>query len=371
MRVAICHDYLNQFGGAERVLQTLLELFPEADLYTLLYDEERTRGAFAGRTVHTSPLDVPFIRHHHRAFIPLMPWAASRVRGGFYDLVISSTAGYAKGFAVEGAFHLCYTHSPLRYAWERTYLKGTPFTPWPLRRAIADPVAAWLRAWDRRAADRVDEFIANSNFIAGKIERYYGRSAEVIPPPVDTAVFHPEPVPGARTTYLMAGRLLYYKRFDIGIEAFNRLKRRLVIVGQGPEEAKLRKLVRTPLIEFAGNPTDAELRLLYSNAKALIFPQVEDFGLVAAEALACGTPVIAYRDGGASDIVSDGETGVFFDAQTPHALVQAVEAFERCSWDREAIARRGARFSKERFKSDILAFLKRVGIELSAPHASR
>jgi len=369
MRVAILHDYLNQYGGAERVLEALLELFPDADLYTLLYSEERTHGAFRGRVTRTSFLDIPFVRRHHRAFIPLMPLASrflsSPVR---YDLVISSSAGYAKGFRVDGSYHVCYCHSPLRYAWEYDYLKGLPFSPWPLRKAILHPIAKLIRRWDKKASERVNFFIANSRFTAEKIKAYYGRDAEVVYPPVDTDLFHPEPVPGGREYYLMAGRLLYYKRFDIGIGAINSLRFSLKVVGRGPEEGKLKKLVRSPYIEFIPQASDDDLRLLYSNAKALIFPQTEDFGLVAAEALSCGTPIIAYGAGGGAEIVENRVTGLLVGEQTSAAFARALTEFEGMKWDREHIVHRAERFSKRSFVKNISKLLDSLGV---APSTSK
>jgi glycosyltransferase involved in cell wall biosynthesis len=367
MRVAILHDYLNQYGGAERVLEALLELFPDADLYTLLYDKERTRGVFEGRVTRTSFLDIPLVRRHHRAFIPLMPLAAFCLRSRKpYDLIISSTAGYAKGFRVEGAYHVCYCLSPLRYAWETIYLEGIPFTPWPLRRAVLHPLALLFRAWDRQAATRPNVYTADSQFIADKVKTYYGRDAEVIEPPVDTALFHPETIPGSAEYYVMVGRLLYYKRFDIGIQAFNELQKPLKIVGMGPEFMKLKALVRSPNIEFIANASDDDLRLLYSNAKALIFPQVEDFGLVAAEAQACGTPVIAFGTGGAAEIVRDRTTGLLFAEQSVGGLVRAVREFEGMKFDRHAIQKHGERFAVREFERRFIAMLESVGFSIPA-----
>ncbi len=362
MRVAIAHDYLNQFGGAERVLQTLLEIFPDADCYTLLYDKEKTRGIFEGHKPHTSILDVPGIRKHHRLFIPLMPIAASLLKSKKeYDLLISSTAGYAKGFGIRASYHVSYCHSPLRYAWEIDYLKNLRFSPKALSNLVAYPIARWLRKWDRRAAHKVNLFMANSGFIAEKITSYYGRDAIVVYPPVDTELFHPELQSGKKDYYLMVGRLLYYKGFDLGIAAFNQLQKPLKIVGRGPELPKLKKLVKSPLIEFIESAGDDELRMLYSNAKALIFPQIEDFGLVAAEAQACGTPVIAFAKGGAREIVIDKKTGVLFHEQTPEKIIEAVQGFEYLAFDRRAIARSALRFSKEMFRTNILNTLAKYG----------
>jgi glycosyltransferase involved in cell wall biosynthesis len=368
MRLAILHDYLNQFGGAERVLQVLLELFPEAHLYTLLYDEKKTEGLFKGRVTRTSFLDTALIRNKHRFFIPLMPMAAKHLRGlTDYDLVISSAAGYAKGIGVEAPYHVSYCHSPLRYAWEVDYLKNLPFAPWPLKEFVVRPVAHWLKNWDKHSSSRVNLFVANSNFIAQKIKSYYGRDSEVIYPPVDTKTFYPEPLSAKKKDYyLMVGRLLYYKGFDLGVEAFNRLKKPLKIVGAGPEAEKLKKLARSSLIEFLPPVSDGHLRILYSNAKALIFPQIEDFGLVAAEAQACGLPVLAYGKGGATEIVKNGETGLFFGEQTVEAIIDSVLEAEHTKFDRAVIANSALRFSKREFKKKFASLIANLGFPVAA-----
>ncbi len=365
MRVAILHDYLNQFGGAERVLQVLLEMFPEADLYTLAYDKERSRGLFEGRVTGTSFIDWPVVRHYHRLFIPFMPLAAASFKQkGEYDLVLSSTAGYAKGFNIQAPYHISYCHSPLRYAWEMEYMKDVPFAPSGFKTVVARPIAKLLKRWDEKASQNVNFFIANSAFIAEKVRTYYGREAAIVHPPIRDDVFYPEPGEGKRDYYLMAGRLLYYKRFDLGIEAMNRNKRSLKIVGQGPELNKLKKTVRNGNIEFVEGASDDDLRRLYSGAKALIFPQVEDFGLVAAEAQACGTPVIAFNAGGVREIVTHKKTGYLFDKQTPESIVDAVQAFENLDLDRSAIAASAQRFSKNNFEKNLAGIFAEFGFKI-------
>lgn len=363
MRVAILHDYLNQYGGAERVLEVFLELFPAADLYTLMYDGERIGYRFQGNLKKTSVLDFNFARRKHRMFIPLMPLAAKTVRSeGVYDLVISSTAGYAKGFPVEGKYHISYCHSPLRYAWELDYLKDLPFSPASfVKGSFRRPAAEVFQRWDKRAANQVNVFVANSSYIREKVRAYYGRDAHVIHPPVETGTFRRLPTDETGDYYLMAGRLLYYKRFDIGIRAFNELKLPLKIMGTGPEEKKLRAIANPRYVEFVPPVSDAELRKLYAGAKAFIFPQIEDFGIVAAEAQACGTPVIAYSRGGSCEIVRAGETGIFFKEQTKDALVGAVRECESKRFDRKKIARDGERFSKEAFKEAFMSLVKNSG----------
>jgi glycosyltransferase involved in cell wall biosynthesis len=365
MKVAILHDYLNQFGGAERVLETILEIFPDADLYTLLYDREKTFGIFERNLVGTSILNrFSIVKQKHRFFIPLMPIASNLLSSKKeYDLVISSTAGYAKGFHIKGKYHISYCHSPLRYAWEVDYLKNLPFAPWPLKEMIVNPIAKILRKWDIHASTHVNLFITNSKYIQEKVKSYYKREAVVIYPPVDTKIFFPESKKQEREYYLMAGRLLYYKGFDIAIKAFNRLRKPLIIVGNGPEYAKLKSLVKSPLIEFRNSVSDNELRILYSNAKAFIFPQIEDFGLVAAEAQLCGSPIIAFNQGGGAEIVIHKKTGIHFSEQTPEAIERAVREFEALSFDKKAIEKSGERFTKEQFISNFKKIVQASGFK--------
>lgn len=362
MRVAILHDYLNQFGGAERVLQVMLEMFPDADVFTLLYDRERTFGLFERNIKKTSFLDIPLVRRKHRAFIPFMPFASNSMKSEeHYDLILSSTAGYAKGFHVQGTYHVSYCHSPLRYAWEVEYLKNLSFAPWMLKEMVVEPIANWLREWDIHAATHVNVFVANSQYIADKIHSYYSREAQVIYPPVATDVFYPESTEGDDGYYLMVGRLLYYKGFDMAIKAFNKMKKPLKIVGAGPEAAKLRALVKSKNIEFLTDISDAELRTLYSRAKALIFPQIEDFGLVAAEAQSCGLPVLAYHIGGGGEIVRHKKTGLLFNEQTPEAIETSVLEFESMQFDRASIAKDAQRFSKEHFVDELYEVIRSLG----------
>ena len=363
MKVAILHDYLNQFGGAERVLEVLLQMFPDADLYTLLYDREKTFGIFERNIKGTSFLNAfPLVKKRHRLFIPLMPTASNFLTSKTtYDLVISSTAGYAKGFHITGKYHISYCHSPLRYAWEVDYLKNLPFAPWPLKEMVVRPMANVLRNWDIHAATHVNLFVTNSAYIKEKIRSYYKREATVIYPPVDTSIFFPEPTNTEKEYYLMTGRLLYYKGFDLAIRAFNKLRKPLIIVGSGPEYLKLKGLAKSPLIEFRNSIPDHELRKLYSNAKAFIFPQIEDFGLVAAEAQMCGAPVIAFNQGGGAEIVIHKKNGIHFHEQTPEAIERAIREFETMSFNRKDIAASAQRFTKEKFMHDFRKLVRSSG----------
>lgn len=366
MKIALVHDYLNQWGGGERVLQTLAEMFPEAPIYTLLHDPIATGGRFSNRVAGTSLLDVGVVRRHHRWFIPLMPIATELLKVGEYDLVISDSSGFAKGIPIpKGTRHISYCHSPMRYAWGGSYLADElksvkPFswlTPRMLAAAAA-PFAAYLRAWDKQAAQKPSIMLANSQFIAGQIQRFYNRDAQVLYPPVDTAFWNYDKNVKRGDYFLAVGRLIGYKKFDLIIDAFNALKLPLKIVGTGREEASLRKRATSPLIEFCGSVSDEELRALYREAQALIFPHVEDFGLVAAEAIACGTPVVAYAAGGALEIVEDGKSGVFFNEQAPVALTDAITHITGTKWNHKAIAASAQKFSKEKFLEGMLAVVK-------------
>ena len=368
-KVALMHYYLNQCGGAEKVLEVLMEMFPEAPIYTLFYDEKKTRGYFAGKVKKTSFLDFEFVRSHHRAFIPLLPLASSSLKlNDSYDLVISSSAGYGKGFNCNKAFHICYCHTPLRYAWEKDYIQKMDFFRFPILQTLVEPIRLALKSWDKKTSGHVNVFIANSRFTAQKINKFYNREAEVIYPPIDTKTFFPEPEKTRKSGkkeknsgyFLMVGRLLHYKRFDLTIQAFNELKLPLKIVGEGPDFQKLKSMAKSPLIEFCSFVESLDdLRRLYSNARALIFPQIEDFGMVAAEAQACGAPVIGYNAGGFKEIILDGKTGLFFNEQTPEALIKTINAFNNMKFSKKEIVKNAQRFSEDNFKLNFGKIIKK------------
>ncbi len=364
MKIALVHDYLNQYGGGERVLECLMEMFPEAPVYTLLHDVEKTGGRFESRVVKTSFLDFKFARRNHRWFIPLMPLAARSLNlGDKYDLIISDTAGFAKGIRYNRMTtkHISYIHTPLRYAWEQDTYLDKLLTKFQLR--MTRPILNYLKHWDCKYGKRPDILLANSKFIGKKVKEYYGRPARVVFPPVDMDVFHYDEVgynPKSKHPYYLAiGRVLHYKRFDLVVEAFKQMGLPLKDVCGGPELEKVRQLaVGAGNIEFINFINDEnELRKLYAGAKALIFPQGEDFGLVAAEAQACGTPVIAYNDGGAMEIIENGKTGILFPQQSVESLVGAVELFQKKRFVRKAIAASAQRFSKEQFRKEIVSLI--------------
>lgn len=333
-----------------------MELFPDAPIYTLLHDPQKTLRKFEGRVQKTSILDFPLVRRMHRPFIPLMPVAAELLRvSDEYDVVISSSASFAKGVQCGDKLHICYCHTPLRYAWEHDYLDRL-FSK--RMKMLGIPLLRLLRAWDKRAAQRPHIMVANSEFIGDKIKNYYNRTARVIYPPVDVKMFYPDKRPKKKTYFLAIGRMLHYKRFDLVIQAFNELGLPLKVVGDGPELEKLKIMTYSPHIEFLPFVDENEsLRRIYAGAKALIFPQTEDFGLVAAEAIACGTPVVAYNAGGAKEIVIPKKNGLLFNAQTPEALISAVAEFKKMKFVPKSVAKTAQRFSKEKFKAQILELL--------------
>ncbi len=363
MRVAIAHDFLVQYGGAERVLEVLCEMFPQAPIYSLFYDEGRTRGRFRDQDVHTShlarlPMAGRRIGFHHHLFFWSFPGAMERFDLSGFDLVVSSSASYSKGvIPPPGVPHVCYCYTPTRYLWEdvRHYVNGVLAVP-PVT-AFGELIFRRMREWDRRAARRPTTLVAVSNFIAGRIRDVYRREPDgVVFPPVDTARFSPNGNGAGKRNggeYLLAvGRLLPYKRFDLVIAACNALGLPLKVAGVGRERRRLEALAGDS-VEFLGWVPDDDLPALYRHARALIFPQVEDFGLVAAEAVAAGTPVVAFRGGGALDIVEEGVNGVFFDDQELGSLVAAIRESERVSFDPATVAASAARFDRSRFVTDM------------------
>jgi len=358
MRIALVHDYLNQYGGAERVLEALAELFPNAPIYTLIYDRKITDRILPGRKIRASFLQkFPFVKSHHRFFPPLMPLAVERFDLSEYDLIISDSAAFSKGVITKSdALHICYCHTPTRYAWDDSHKYVREFNMSILAKIFVPFFMNYLRLWDREAAYRVDKFICNSNFVAKRIEKYYKQKATVIYPPVDAEFFIPS-FKLADNYYLMVGRLLVYKRFDIAIEAFNRLELPLKIIGDGPEMKKLKKLANWN-IEFLGELEGKKLRNYYQNCQALIFPQEEDFGIVALEAMACGRPVIAYQGGGALESIKQDETGLFFNEQTASSLVEAIKNFHPEKFNPKLIRQHALKFDKEIFKKKIKDFVE-------------
>ncbi|MFH1671372.1 MAG: glycosyltransferase [Candidatus Portnoybacteria bacterium] len=356
MKVALVHDYLNQYGGAERVLEAFLEIYPKATIHTLLYDKKRTGYAFEGRKIETSFLQrIPLVKTHHRPFLMLMPIAIEQFDFSGYDLVLSDSASYAKG-VITGpkTLHVCYCHTPIRYAWDDSHKYIEEFGyPGPIKKIIPF-FMNYIRLWDEQASSRVDEFIANSYFVARRIEKYYGRNSKVIYPPVKTSLFYTVPRP--KNYFLMVGRFLPYKCFDLAIKTFNQLGWPLKIIGDGPDRKRLEKMAKKN-IEFIGLVSDEKLKDYYAYAQALIFPQEEDFGITAVESMASGRPVIAFKGGGALEIIQPGLTGLFFEKQRLKDLIKVLKSFDSSKFNPEVIRGKAMEFDQKKFKERIKEFI--------------
>lgn len=355
MKIAFVHEYLNQFGGAERMLASLCELFPDAPIYTLLYDREATRGLFRGRTVATSFLQAaPFAKRHHQWYPLLMPLAVEQFDFDGYDVVLSLSASFAKGIITSpDTHHICWCLTPPRFLWDNSQRFVEEFGFPRLIKKASGPFLTYARIWDQHAARRVDEFWAISDFVASRIGKYYRCPAAVRYPPVETAKFH---IGEPQDYFLMVGRLVSYKKFDIAIKAFNRLGLPLKIAGAGPELAALRRLAG-PTVSFLGPVDDEALVGLYAGARAVVFPQEEDFGIVPLEAMASGRPVIAYRQGGALETVVESKTGMFFDEQTPESLAVCVDNFYEGAFDPAVCRAQAERFDISFFKQNVFEAL--------------
>ncbi|TYO89112.1 glycosyltransferase [Oceanicella actignis] len=369
MKVAVIHYWLVGMRGGERVLERICELFPEADIFThVCIAQNISQRLRAHRIRETFIARLPGARRAYQRYLPLMPRALEELDLSGYDLVLSSESGPAKGvIAPPDALHLCYCHSPMRYIWDQHHAYRAALGP--LGRAVFAAAAPRLRLWDAASAARVDAIAANSRFIQRRIRRCWGREARVIHPPVDLAAYAPGP-PEGEAGYLFLSELVPYKRADIAVQAFRALDLPLTVAGDGPERGRLEAMAG-PRTRFLGRVPASRMAALYRSCKALIFPGVEDFGIVPLEAMACGRPVIAYRGGGALDTVVEGRTGLFFDEQTPESLAEAVLRFERdhgARMDPDPIRAHAMGFGPERFKSELAAMIAdeaaRIGARL-------
>jgi glycosyltransferase involved in cell wall biosynthesis len=357
LRVAIIHYWLVGEAGGEKVVKSILNIFPQADIFALVVDWDIARTIVGDRKITTSFLQkIPFAKRFYRKLLPIMPAALENHDLTGYDLIISSEAGPSKGVLPPlGAVHVCYCHSPMRYIWDQ-YSEYRQSSGW-LAKLIMSLSVAQLRAWDFLTAARVDHFAANSTHVAKRISQYYRRQSTVIHPPVDTDDFYVSDT--TDDYYLITGRHVSYKRIDLAIAACNRLNRRLVVTGAGPETAALKRLAG-PNVTFVGQCDFSDLKRYYSRARAFLMPGEEDFGIAPVEAMASGRPVIARASGGALDTVIDGFSGTLFHDATIDGLCEAIEYFESIEsrFDRKAIAAHAASFSRERFESRFAAFVE-------------
>jgi len=361
MNVALVHDHLNQIGGAERVVQSMHRLWPQAPLYTLVHDPDRIGNFFGDMDVRTSFIqNLPLSRSHLRWYLSLMPAAIESLDLSAYDVIVSSASAFGKGaIAPPNSVHICYCHTPTRYLWSdaHTYLEEVG-GGWLIKKLLPI-VLNNIRMWDQLAASRVDYFIANSHFVADRIKRYYNRESDVMYPPVDVSGY---PHMRQQGYFVMVSRLRPYKKIDLAIRAFNRLRMPLVIVGDGEERDRLRKLAG-PSVTFVGNADDTMKKRILASAQGFIHPQEEDFGIAAVEAMAAGTPVIAYDAGGARETVIEGVTGTLFEEQNWQSLADSVIRMRRESFDRDAIRNHAQQFSKERFERDLEAYVRSKYVE--------
>lgn len=358
LNVALVHDWLNGMRGGERCLELLCAGLPVAAIYTLLYQPEQVSSAISSHVVHGSSLQrIPGFTKHYRYFLPFFPAAIERFSLPPVDVVLSLSHCVAKGIRPPaGVPHICYCFTPMRYAWA---LQGDYFGRNRLKQALLDVPLSRLRKWDRAASDRVDRFVAISHYVKERIRRFYDRDAEVVYPPVATDYFTPDGVGGHDGFDLIVSALVPYKRVDLAVQAYAKTGYPLKVAGVGTEGERLQKDAPEN-ITFLGRIPDEEIRRLYQRCRFLVFPGEEDFGIVPLEAQACGKPVLAFGKGGALETIVAGETGVFFEAQTPDALAGAMEEAAARSWDAAVIRQNAMRFTQQHFIDGVAKIVESV-----------
>ncbi|MFA6393273.1 MAG: glycosyltransferase [Patescibacteria group bacterium] len=386
MKVALIHDHLAQDGGAEKVLKSLSEIYPDAPIYTLLYNKKNVAKYYPGRKIEASIIQkMPGGIKHYRWYMPFMPMAIEFFDLRGYDVVISDTASFAKGVITSpDTLHICYCHTPTRYLWSDTHQYINELRYNKFFKKIISMVLNYVRMWDRLAADRVDVFIANSKVVQKRIKKYYSRESDVIYPPTEIKKFHVADLEtgNKKSGYFLCGcRLVPYKRIDIVIEAFKKLNSsnpnlqpdalkaerqsesetgqyKLKIFGDGIDLPRLKEIAGgAPNIEFLGRVSDEERASLYAECQAFINPQAEDFGITIMEAFASGRPAIALKSGGACETIIEGKCGEFFNEETPEAIMKAVKNFRPEKYDPKEIRAHAEKFSEEKFKKEIKEFV--------------
>ncbi len=354
MKIAVVHDYLNQYGGAERVLEAIHDMVPRAAVYTSIYDADAMPQIYRTWDIHVTWMQqLPNWRRFFRHYFVFYPFAFEQLNLAAYDVIISSSSAYAKGVRPRpGAVHICYCHTPMRFAWQtdqyiaRENIRG-------VAKVAMQFLLRFVRAWDVRSAHRVTHYIANSRVVAARIKQYYHRDAVVIPPPVDLAPFE-NVSPG---DYLLTGgRLVPYKRIDLAVKACTALNVPLVVFGDGRDKAELMAQAG-PTVRFVGRVSDAERLRLFAECRGFLFPGEEDFGITPLEAMAAGRPVLAYRAGGALDTVVEGATGLFFDRQDVASVQAGIVALQQQAWDAQRIRAHAEQFGRDQFMAKMRAFV--------------
>jgi glycosyltransferase involved in cell wall biosynthesis len=365
MKVAIVHYWLVGMRGGEKVIEALCEMYPQADVFTHVYVPDKVSDRIRQHRIITTFINkLPRAASMYKAYLPLMPLALEQLDLRGYDLVISSESGPAKGIIPPpNALHICYCHTPMRYIWNmyHDYRDGAG----RLTRLLMPPLAHYLRLWDVSSSQRVDSFVANSETVAKRIQRYYGAKSTVIHPPVDTGAFSIAPPSEVGNYYLMAGELVSYKRPDLAVRAFNDMKLNLVVIGGGEMLDEIKALAGPTVTVLGQQPFD-ELKQHYARCQALVFPGEEDFGMVPVEAMASGRPVVAFGKGGATETVEAGVSGIFFTEQTVEAICTAVRSLASIPLDPADIARRAQRFGRDQFFKEFRAHIDGLMTKRSA-----
>jgi len=356
MKIALVHDYLSQDGGAERVLRAFHEVWPEAPIFVLFYDKNKVAGFENAKIKESFISKLPMSKKKYQWYLPFMPLANERHNLHNFDIVLSSTSAFAKGILTRpNTLHISYCHTPTRYLWTDTheYIEDLKYNR--LIKSLLPRLIHYLRMWDKMSVDRVDDFIANSYTVKGRIQKYYRRDSDVIYPPAEISQFKIADQVG--DYFLAGGRLVPYKKFDLLVKAFNRLGYKLKIFGTGPEMKKLKKMAKSN-IEFLGFISDSEKAELMSHTRAFLHPQIEDLGITPIESMASGRPVIAYPVGGVTETVIHGETGVFFKEQTWESIFDTVIHFNYQDWDSVKIREHAKKFGVDNFKEDIRKYVE-------------
>lgn len=356
MKIAIAHDWLTNMGGAEKVIINFTEIYPNAPIYTTVYNPQKLDESLQKVTVKTTFLQkLKGANKRHQSLLPLMPIAWEQLDFNDFDVVLSSSSSCAKGLVTSpDTMHVCYCHTPMRYAWEfySEYLEREKIGF--LKRKLIPIIMNYIRIWDVTSANRVDYFIANSENVARRIRKHYRRDAIVIHPPVRASYFNTSSID--KDYFLIVSRLVPYKRIDLAVEVFNELGLPLIVIGQGPQFEYLQGIAKDN-VKLLGRQSDEVIKEHYAECRAFIFPGEEDFGITPLEAQASGRPVIAYGKGGALETVVEGKTGIFFKNQTKEDLIQAIKEFDKMCFDKNEIRNHALKFDESVFKQKIIDFI--------------